>query len=568
MLLGQFPARFGSIRTVKMSPPVPVPLSKRMRLSSPSSMDVHGSPASNSGECIGGGGGGPSAEQFGIHRAPDGPTAPRSRPALPLINRSGSYDPRAWLDVESAASGSLNTSNRGVSRSTNVNSNSPGSQQCSTQQALASMDEECGDNGEGEENSSVLGLGDDDFVSGSVSFGMRERGPLHLDTKRLFVQAPEFGPDIGSPMTLFPKDVTTPRFVAPATSAKKISPDDVTNFPPPTPYKSYDIAAATPTTTCLTSQSGSSGTHATPRSRFDNDFTVKSVIGSGQFGTVYAVCSNFDRMEYAVKSTKVTRTMKVEELRTLAHLTTDGCENIVRYFNGWVEGDLVYIQTELCDGAVTTLYEEGKFKGNEAEKCILLRSMVNALKVVHREGLVHLDIKPDNIFFRGSVYKLGDFGLATNVHERRIVDDGDSRYLSPEIFNDDYRDLKKCDIFSLGCTLLELCRSRPLPHDGDEWQNIRAGVLGEFDASPALREVIVSMCGAIEGRPSAAELQEKRVLMTEKERELQLERNRVADLQGRMDAIQQLAPARAVDHYTGRRGGSSTRLMRASTWTG
>ena len=375
-------------------------------------------------------------------------------------------------------------------------------------------------------------------------------------------------PDIGSPMTLFPKDVTTPRFVAPATSAKKISPDDVTNFPPPTPYKSYDIAAATPTTTCLTSQSGSSGTHATPRSRFDNDFTVKSVIGSGQFGTVYAVCSNFDRMEYAVKSTKVTRTMKVEELRTLAHLTTDGCENIVRYFNGWVEGDLVYIQTELCDGAVTTLYEEGKFKGNEAEKCILLRSMVNALKVVHREGLVHLDIKPDNIFFRGSVYKLGDFGLATNVHERRIVDDGDSRYLSPEIFNDDYRDLKKCDIFSLGCTLLELCRSRPLPHDGDEWQNIRAGVLGEFDASPALREVIVSMCGAIEGRPSAAELQEKRVLMTEKERELQLERNRVADLQGRMDAIQQLAPARAVDHYTGRRGGSSTRLMRASTWTG
>ena len=57
----------------------------------------------------------------------------------------------------------------------------------------------------------------------------------------------------------------------------------------------------------------------------------------------------------------------MEELRTLARLTMDGCENIVRYFQGWVEEEEVYIQTELCDGTVAKLYQQGKFKGNERE---------------------------------------------------------------------------------------------------------------------------------------------------------------------------------------------------------
>ena len=86
-----------------------------------------------------------------------------------------------------------------------------------------------------------------------------------------------------------------------------------------------------------------------PRSRFETDFTIKSIIGSGQFGSVYSVVQNFDQMEYAVKKTKVTKMMKMEELRTLARLTQDGCDNIVRYFQGWVEADMVYIQTEVSE---------------------------------------------------------------------------------------------------------------------------------------------------------------------------------------------------------------------------
>ena len=189
---------------------------------------------------------------------------------------------------------------------------------------------------------------------------------------------------------------------------------------------------------------------------------------------------------------------------------------------------------------------------------------------------------------RGNIYKLGDFGLATNTENRRIVDDGDSRYMSPEILNDDYSDLKKADIFSLGCTILELCRS-PLPYSGEEWQNIRAGNIGTFDAGRDLHKIILSMLApAPEQRPGAASLRKMRVLMTDKERELQLEKNRVADLQGRMDALREGGRGdrggmgelggvmgRGGGGMAGARGGGNggggtgvTRLMRASTWTG
>ena len=103
--------------------------------------------------------------------------------------------------------------------------------------------------------------------------------------------------------------------------------------------------------------------------------------------------------------------------------------------------------------------------------------MVQALEVVHGNGLVHLDIKPENIFTRAGQYKLGDFGLCRNGKGERHVEEGDSRYMSMELLNDDYRSLEKSDIFSLGCTLYEVCRCEPLPFSGQEWQDIRGGVL-------------------------------------------------------------------------------------------
>ena len=104
---------------------------------------------------------------------------------------------------------------------------------------------------------------------------------------------------------------------------------------------------------------------------------------------------------------------------------------------------------------------------------ILLHACLG-LRVLHDRDTVHLDLKPANIL-EG---KTGDFKLCDLGHARAIVEikdeipEGDQRYLSKELmcqnqtkFKTDL-DLKKSDIFALGCTAYELIEGAKLPKNG------------------------------------------------------------------------------------------------------
>ena len=103
--------------------------------------------------------------------------------------------------------------------------------------------------------------------------------------------------------------------------------------------------------------------------------------------------------------------------------------------------------------------------------------MANALCVIHSKGLVHLDLKPDNIYVLNGVYKIGDFGRATKAHGSMDIEEGDSRYMPLEIMNDDYSQLPKVDMFALGATIYELAKGSPLPNSGAQFQLLRKGKL-------------------------------------------------------------------------------------------
>ncbi|KAL7522659.1 hypothetical protein ACHAWX_007601 [Stephanocyclus meneghinianus] len=133
--------------------------------------------------------------------------------------------------------------------------------------------------------------------------------------------------------------------------------------------------------------------------------------------------------------------------------------HIVRYHQAWFEEDgTLYIQTELCSN---TLRDEMQSINGESKaakhssniftnSCVIdtpqhfkcLREILLALQLVHSKGMVHLDIKPENIFVQNGLYKLGDFGLV-GIATATDVEEGDSRYMSREMLEDGQRDLTK-----------------------------------------------------------------------------------------------------------------------------
>ena len=55
--------------------------------------------------------------------------------------------------------------------------------------------------------------------------------------------------------------------------------------------------------------------------------------------------------------------------------------------------------------------------------------MAKALQFIHDRGLAHMDVKPENIYAKNGVYKIGDFGCAPLVDKSLPSEEGDSRYM-------------------------------------------------------------------------------------------------------------------------------------------
>jgi hypothetical protein len=141
-------------------------------------------------------------------------------------------------------------------------------------------------------------------------------------------------------------------------------------------------------------------------SRFHSDFDVIGELGKGTFGSVFKVLSRLDGCMYAVKaahrpakgsSDKDRMLKEVYALAALSDQSDSATFHIVRYHQAWMEENRLYIQTELC---TCTLSDEIKRNSmnTEQRRYKFLREILLALEFIHRNGMVHLDIKPENIF--------------------------------------------------------------------------------------------------------------------------------------------------------------------------
>ncbi|XP_064192974.1 wee1-like protein kinase 1-A [Anguilla rostrata] len=277
-------------------------------------------------------------------------------------------------------------------------------------------------------------------------------------------------------------------------------------------------------------------------SRYATEFHELEKIGSGEFGSVFKCVKRLDGCIYAIKRSKKPLAGSIDEQNALrevyAHAVLGQHPHVVRYYSAWAEDDHMLIQNEYCNGGtlsdtISENYRTLRFL-SEMELKDLLLQVSRGLKYIHSTSLVHMDIKPSNIFISrktvsfvdegdeddgltGSVvYKIGDLGHVTRVSNPQ-VEEGDSRFLANEVLQEDYKNLTKADIFSLALTVISASGAEPMPTNGDKWHEIRQGKLPRIPQ--VLSQEFLNLLKLMihpdpERRPSASALIRHPVLLT------------------------------------------------------
>ncbi|KAK4254357.1 hypothetical protein QN277_009753 [Acacia crassicarpa] len=192
------------------------------------------------------------------------------------------------------------------------------------------------------------------------------------------------------------------------------------------------------------------------------------ILGKGSFGTVYEGFTD-DGFFFAVKEVSLLDQgaqgkQSISQLQQEIYLLSQfEHENIVRYLGTDRDKNMLYIFLELVTkGSLARLYQ--KYRLRDSQVSSYTRQILSGLKYLHDRNVVHRDIKCANILVdtNGSV-KLADFGLAKATTMNDVKSSKGSPYwMAPEVVNLRNRGYGlAADIWSLGCTVLEMLTRQP-----------------------------------------------------------------------------------------------------------
>jgi len=233
-----------------------------------------------------------------------------------------------------------------------------------------------------------------------------------------------------------------------------------------------------------------------PRSRFQDapaigdvigDCHITDVLGEGGMGIVYKAVRRMLKRQVALKVLPKSIAERapayverfIKEAQSAARLSHP---NIVAVYNVGKDGDQAYMEMEFVPGrSLRGIINEGPLSELEATR--IAKITADALSYAHEEGIIHRDIKPDNIMLTNDgTVKVADFGLAANVWDRSEtavseeapsegaeppkggITVGTPQYMSPQQCRGETVD-GRTDIYALGATFYALlCGHAPFVH--------------------------------------------------------------------------------------------------------
>ena len=237
----------------------------------------------------------------------------------------------------------------------------------------------------------------------------------------------------------------------------------------------------------------------------DNRYELLELIGHGGMANVYkAKCHRLNRL-VAVKILKsdlaenadFRRRFRDESLAVaqLSHA------NIVSVYDVSSSDGIEYIVMELIDGITLKQYMERRGKLDWREALHFISQIMRGLSHAHSRGIVHRDIKPQNIMvLRDGSVKVADFGIACLADAANTLTQealGSVHYISPEQARGDRTDTRS-DIYSAGVVLYEMLTGR-LPFEGDSAvsvaiQHLSSTPLDPREINPDIPESLELIC--------------------------------------------------------------------------
>ena len=261
----------------------------------------------------------------------------------------------------------------------------------------------------------------------------------------------------------------------------------------------------------------------------DRKYRIEKKIGQGGFGITYlatrlsdnaaVVIKEFFYSAYCRRDPKTHTTIiisggqsnaisfnkaKERAKKEARALTVINHPNIVKAYEEFEENNTVYIAMEYIEGIELRALIKEKKRLSQEEAIAYFKQLLQGLQALHTIGMVHRDIKPQNILItKDNTVKLIDFGTIADIDEKsREITNIQSQGYAPKEINYKHTTIQpRYDIYSAGMALYSMLSGKvdnlPTPLDRENIDSIKIAIEKELSLPKKLQEVLLK-CVAIE----------------------------------------------------------------------